>query len=219
MVKAKKGNPYFWVTWVTKILAGENECRWAAWFKSRYSYDKYDDGSFDSAAWSAEHSAMVNKRAAELIKQGWSVYVEGENEFKLVGETATIAGKPDIVAVKGKKVLVVDCKSGKRRDSDWWQVLTYMFALSKARKDLLPAGRFEMRGEVAYKAGVVAEVEWSDLAAGRELQIIKAIRELAGDEAKRVPSARECRYCNIGPGDCPARVTDEPRKAAQTVAF
>ena len=219
MSKKKSGLPYFWVSWLTKLLSGENECRWAAWFKSRYSYDKYDDGLFDSAAWSAEHSEMVTTRSAELIKKGYRVTIEGENDFKLVGETATLAGKPDIVAVKGRNVLIVDCKSGKRRDSDWWQVLIYLFALPKARKDLLPAGKFQLRGEVQYKLGIVADVELSALASGRETQIVKAIMALAGEEARRVPSKRECRYCNIGPADCDDRATDEPHKEAETSIF
>ena len=103
-----------WVTWITKLLAGEHECAWASWFKGQHSYEKVVDG-FDFEAWSATHSGMVAARAAELVSDGCVVYVEGENDFKLVGTDATLAGRPDIVAVKGKVVLVVDCKSGKRR--------------------------------------------------------------------------------------------------------
>lgn len=31
-----RNSPYVWVTWLTKILAGEQSCEWASWFKAHY---------------------------------------------------------------------------------------------------------------------------------------------------------------------------------------
>ena len=218
MSEKKKGKPYFWVTWITKLLAGENECGWAAWFKARHYYKKIDDG-FDLEAWTATHNAMVTMRAAELVKDGYTVYVEGENDFKLVGKEtgSTLAGKPDIVAVKEKNVLVSDCKSGKRRDSDWWQVIIYMFALPIVRKDLVPAGA-KIRGEVCYQ-NMKRSVETRQLTKARVKDIVAMVKRLSSGSVKKVPSIRECRYCNISSDDCSARVEKEPHKEATTESF
>ena len=36
-----RDSPYIWVTWLTKLLVGENYCEWAGWFKAHYErYDK-----------------------------------------------------------------------------------------------------------------------------------------------------------------------------------
>ena len=55
---------------------------------------------------------------------------------------------PDLVAVRGAEALVVDCKSGKQRDSDSFQVLTYMRVLPlthAACRDLPLAGEVQYR--------------------------------------------------------------------------
>jgi hypothetical protein len=61
----RNGLPYIWVTWLTKLLAGEDQCQYAPWFKAHFKFDKVDRG-FDLAAWTAEHAAMVRARAIEL---------------------------------------------------------------------------------------------------------------------------------------------------------
>jgi len=61
--------------------------------------------------------------------EGYTVFVEDQNRFTLKGRAATLGGVPDLVAVRGAEALVVDSKSGKQRDSDAFQVLTYMRVL------------------------------------------------------------------------------------------
>ena len=81
-----RDEPYVWVTWITKLLAGENHCEWAAWFRAHHTYAKAPS-DFDLAAWSAEHGAMVRERAAALRAEGLAVTVEGQNAFRLRGKT------------------------------------------------------------------------------------------------------------------------------------
>ena len=121
--------PYIWPTWLTKILAGEQSCEWATWFKAHFQgYEKAPrDG--DLTAWTARHTELLQKRAAELRKNGYEVLVEDQNKFTLKGKSCTIGGKPDIVAIKDDDYLVVDAKGGKARDSDHFQVLIYMMIL------------------------------------------------------------------------------------------
>ena len=32
----RRDSPYIRVTWLTKLLAGEDSCEWAAWFRSQH---------------------------------------------------------------------------------------------------------------------------------------------------------------------------------------
>ena len=66
---------------------------------------------------------MVRARAAALKADGYTAFVEDQNKFTLKGRAATLGGMPDLVAVRGAGTLVVDCKSGKQRGSDSFQVL------------------------------------------------------------------------------------------------
>ena len=45
--------PYLWVTSVTKHLNGENNCKFAPWFKAHFKYTKEHSG-FDQMQWQLE---------------------------------------------------------------------------------------------------------------------------------------------------------------------
>ena len=54
-------SPYIWVTWLTKLLVGENSCEWAAWFHAHHeswSYDKVPS-NFDANEWQMKHTALL----------------------------------------------------------------------------------------------------------------------------------------------------------------
>jgi hypothetical protein len=36
--------PYVWVSWITKILAGESSCVWSAWLRAHYQTAKAPNG-------------------------------------------------------------------------------------------------------------------------------------------------------------------------------
>ena len=40
-----KASPFVWVTWMSKIIAGEAFCEWSLWFRARYSYTKLNAGA------------------------------------------------------------------------------------------------------------------------------------------------------------------------------
>ena len=42
--KQPKASPYVWVTWMSKIIAGEAFCGWSLWFRACYSYTKLNAG-------------------------------------------------------------------------------------------------------------------------------------------------------------------------------
>jgi CRISPR/Cas system-associated exonuclease Cas4 (RecB family) len=215
MATLKKSKPYIWVSWLAKYLA-EPKCQYSWWFRVHYQYDKCEEMGPQLAEWNREHTAMMNERRAELEEAGFVVRMESDNEFKIEGKFATIAGKPDITAAMIGTVrytYVIDGKTGIERDSDQWQVRIYLYALPRARKDLI-AGSLE--GEVHYKVGdrrVKVMLSQRD-----EKKIIEGILRLSHPTPPaKVPSRDECKFCNIGIADCPERVM--PAAVAQTQDF
>lgn len=206
MTTQRFGKPYVWVTWITGLLSGDDSCTYAAWFKAHYRFDKVERANGNLAVWKSEHAALVAGRKAALETAGYICTVEDQNKFSLVGETAILAGKPDIAGVSADGVLVSDGKTGKRRGSDVWQVFIYMVALPKIWKHW--AG-FRWTGEVVYRDApvvIASEQVNGDVAA----KIFTLMRVLGSDTPPaKVPSARECAFCDIPKSDCPERVEAE----------
>jgi hypothetical protein len=134
-----KSIPSVWVTWLAKLMVDELQCQWSAWFRSHYTYEKLPS-NFDSTKWSARHRGLVGQRVEGLKTEGSAVYVEGENWFEVTGQQHAIrvAGKPDIVTIRGDTAWVEDCKTGKPKNADLYQVLLYML--------LVPLGVERCRG-------------------------------------------------------------------------
>lgn len=210
----RDGKPYIYVTWLAKILGG-NQCLWSAWFKAHYRYEKFEPNAAQLQEWNREHTAMMAARVEELEENGWTVTTEEQNAFKLEGKTAVVAGKPDIVATMPGHpgqlgdVLVVDGKTGREREADCWQVLIYLYALPFSRPDLIDANT--LAGEVHYKVGDKrVPLPIAALTTDRQREIVELIKVVAAPEApRRVPSRDECRRCNIGFADCRERIADE----------
>jgi len=209
-------NPYIWAKWLTGILAAENHCEWSLWFRAHYKYDKIEaegEEAFDLAAWNAQHGAMVRDKFATLKAAGYVVYVENQNKFFLDGKSATLSGVPDIVAVKDGEALVVDCKTGKQRQSHILQVLVYMYVLPIVHQAC--KGK-TMTGLVQYTDSEVP-IAATDLTDGMRKLIRTTIERAGGTEpTPKVPSLGECRWCDITKEDCPERV--EPGAGATPVA-
>jgi len=199
---------YIWVTWITGLMAADKHCEWAAWFRAHFQgFDKVPS-DFDLAAWKAAHGEMVRARADELRGQGYTVFVEDQNKFSLKGQAATLGGVADLLAVREGEGLVVDCKSGQRRDSDAFQVLTYMLVLPLTHPS---CKGISLAGEVQYR-----DVRLPIAAAKLDDQMKRLIRatiERVGDDVPlpRVPSASECRFCDITAADCPDRIEEARR--------
>lgn len=194
--------PYVYVSWLTKILAGEAECVYQPWVKSHFKYQKRPDTSFNLAAWTADHSTLVASRAKALEQDGWTVTLEDANSFQLLGKTALLAGKPDILAVREGEALVVDAKTGQQRHSDFFQVLIYMLALPRVRGDCVG-----VRGEVTYATHRIP-VSSEELTPAIEAQIFALLRTMGDSERPpTVPSERGCAWCDVA--DCRDRFVGE----------
>lgn len=203
---------YIWVTWITGLLAGNSYCEWAAWYRAHYSgYDKRPT-DLDLATWKAQHSEMVRTRAIALKKEGYDVYIEQQNKFSLKGRAATLGGVPDLVAIRGAESLVIDCKTGQQRDSDYFQILTYMLVLPVTH----PACRRRaLAGELQYRHTSLC-IEPQQLTDEVKTLIRTMIERVAGNRPlPKVPSSHECRFCDIGRNDCPERIDSEPPRIVE----
>lgn len=211
MSKPRNGLPYIWCTWLTPFLSGDRNCWWAPFFQAHHQdIASPEDRSFDLTSWTAQHSAMVRARADELIAQGWTVYLEDQNDFKLKGKTAILSGKMDILAIKDQHVLVIDCKTGKEKDDAVWQVIIYLYAAPKhaAIREREDRASLTISGEVAYKHRRVEVPPLSDPRQAQSLPtLFAAIAKAAGHNVPDYrPSAKECRTCKISKADCAKRI-------------
>lgn len=206
--KKKSGKPYVWVTWITKLLAGEDKCWFKAWFKAHYEYDKLEEDAENKAKlaeWTRNHDAMVQRRADEVRKMGGpekhvTVRVEDENAFKLEGALAIVAGKPDLMVFSTGGITVEDAKSGKRRESDLWQIRLYLEALPRTvlAPPVMDPERHTLNGRVMYK-----EVfsDFVSVEPEHREKIREALKIVAGPQPpKAEPGRFECSRCDIA--DC-----------------
>lgn len=204
----RRESPYVWVTWVARLLAGEAQCEWAAWFRSHHVRYERRPRSFDLAGWNAAHSEMLRARAEALRQAGYSVTLDEQNKFTLRGVSgAALGGKPDLLATKGGEALVVDCKTGQQRDSDYFQVLLYMLALP--RVDSRCRGK-SLAGEVQYTDRAVS-IPATELTTEIGERIWRILGRVTGNTPlPRVPSLAECSFCDITIADCPDRMDSPP---------
>lgn len=202
-VDERRPRPYCWTTWITGLLAGTDQCLWRSWFRTQNKFVKVKETPERRAsleAWTKTHDQMTAYRESVLLGEGYAVGVEDDNAFRFEGKAATLAGKPDLVAIREDEVLTIDEKSGQPRPSDAWQVRIYMFVLPLARREL--RGGYQFKGLVEYRDGMeeVARPTSGEIAKITDLMKVLGNREVV---PPRTPSVRECSFCDIA--NCPDR--------------
>jgi len=212
MADTLRGRPYIWATWITKLIAGEDRCWYRAWYKAHYKFEKTPDDADRKSffeEWTARHDEIVRRRVEELKDQGFILKVEDDAKVTVRGKSADLVLKPDIVAmIDEAEALVIDAKAGKRRESDHWQVLLYLFGLTLAGAYLFG---FKTRGEVSYPEDNVPVRVLDDYA---KKKIVESIAKVADTvQPKASPSERECRFCDVA--SCEFRKRDESGDATR----
>ena len=205
MAQLRRNGPYFWVTWLTKLLAGENTCEWAAWFKAQHESGSWKQvpNSFDLTLWQMKHTARLHEAVEQWEGRGFSVLTENSNAFTLNGTSATLGGKPDLIARQGNSGTIVDIKTGKPSPSHNVQVLIYMFAVPKAVQQ---HHGVHFDGQVVYTDHVV-DIPASAVDDDFIETLSRMIRRLASKTPPgKAPSLAECGFCNITSTDCPERM-------------
>lgn len=209
--------PYVWASWLPKLMAGESSCVWSVWFRAHhFAARPADDGDFDLEAWRLDHTGLLRKAAAQYKEEGYTVFVEDQNQFVLKGKHGSLAGKPDIAAVRGGEGLILDGKTGQPRASDRLQVMLYMWALPLA----VPAFK-EVRfsGRVQYRARYTL-ITPDEVNAEFRSRVGELMRQVCGPTPPhKAPAFRECRHCPLAPEDCGDRVTTEAVYAGVTEEF
>ena len=209
----RREHPYIWATWLPRLLTGENSCEWSVWFKAHYRDWAKQPSDFDQAQWLLSHTALVNERIINWELGGFEVDVEAQNRFELRGRTATLAGRPDIIAHREDDGVIVDAKTGHDSPSHAVQVMIYLYAVPKA---LQRYRETKLSGQVTYRDHTV-RVPAEAVDENFVLNLGALVRRLSADEpARRVPSPSECRFCDIGTADCPVRVDAEFEPAGGT---
>jgi hypothetical protein len=200
MTGEPRESPFAWVTWISKLLAGENPCDFSVWFQAHYrGYDTMPD-SGKMALWTIEHSSKLRQRAQALRTAGYTVTVEDQNAatYRTKGGL-TVGYKPDLIAwsdTLGSKI--VEVKTGQPRTSDTIQLLLYMM-MSRVKAGELyysRTGRTIALGEEAADKNFLRNLDET------------LTRILAVDPPLKVPG-RNCRFCKITKGDCEERIETE----------
>ena len=203
-MKQKRDKVFIWVTWLTKLISGEQQCEYAAWFKAHFQYDKIPS-NFDTTKWSIKHNQLLHRRRDELEKKGYVVKIEDQNSFKVeYPGGVTVSGKADIVALGNlSRALVEDCKTGSPKNSDQVQVMLYMMFLPRCIKEY---EHTQFDGTVVYTDSEVP-ISWTDIDSDLRRWVWDLIKRIGSNKlCRKVPSYGECRWCDISKEDCPERI-------------
>ena len=218
MAVPRESGPYIWVTWLTKLLVGENSCEWAAWFRAQHegrSWNKVPS-DFNLTAWQLDHTALLNQVRSDLEQDSYDVLVENQNSFTLRGKSAALGGRPDIIATRGGQGTIIDVKTGAPSAAHKAQVLTYMYAVPQALHQYLGEG---FAGKIVYRDH---EEDIPRSAVNQEFtnNLSKLIQRIASTTPARiVPSPMECGFCNIPKGDCSDRAAGDTMTEGATADF
>ena len=213
-----RASPYIWVTWLTKLLVGENSCEWAAWFRAQHEGWSWDNvpSTFDQTTWQIEHTTLLGRIHTELEAEGKTVFTENQNSFTLKGTTATLGGKPDLITTCDGVGTIYDAKTGKPSPSHHVQVMVYMWAVPRALGQYrgMPFG-----GKVVYPDHEISIP--SRAVDERFVQNLTRLIRRVGSQtpARKVPSRMECGFCNITSKDCPERAAEDTAQEGETIAF
>lgn len=207
----KREQPYIWVTWLVRLMAGEHSCEWKAWTNAHWKNPakrQRDDG-YNSATWNQRHAAYTATLAKEYRRKCKRLLIEGETKWYLRGKTATVGGAMDLVTLEPN--LVIDGKTGKPKDSHIVQVQIYLLALERGAVGNLGKLR-GFSGVLRYSDEQYPTIEIPPIEDEFRERFYAMVRRIA-DEAEPVPvpSAFECKYCDLA--DCKVRVEEEPEGA------
>ena len=218
MAELRENGPYVWVTWLTKLLVGENSCEWAAWFRARHenwSWEKVPS-KFDQTTWQINHTALLNQIRERLEADGKPVFVENQNSFRLRGSVGTLGGKPDIISTSDGRGVIVDGKTGKPSPSHHVQVMVYMWAVPRALRQYKG---MPFDGKVVYREEEV-DIPSTAINDAFVSNLTGLIHRIAASKpAPRVPSPMECGFCNITSSDCPERAAADQIVEEETKEF
>ena len=132
----RREHPYICVTWLPRLLTGENSCEWAVWFKAHHQDWTRTPSEFNQAEWMLNRTSLLNEQKTQWEARGQDVYVEGQNSFRLQGQSAALAGRPDLIVVRNDDALIIDIEAGQKQPSHYVQIMIYIYALPRQLRKL-----------------------------------------------------------------------------------
>lgn len=205
MTKPRDGL-YVWVTWLSKLMAGEVQCHWGAWFRTHYTGYKMQPIDAQLASWTVEHNQYLTDLINERKASGEITYKEDQNRFRVRRPSGlVIAGKPDLITYNKttERYTIYDVKTGSQRQSDIIQVMLYCYCLPYASP--IYKGKM-LDGCVAYKTErVEVPSKMVDDAFTKKAAYFLNIME-SPNAPDKCPSSVECEYCDLSSADCPERI-------------
>lgn len=208
MTKRRTG-VYVWVTWLSRLMAGDVQCQWAPWFRSHFMAYNKAPSDFQQATWVVEHNKHLDELCKECSTQSLTYFKESQNSFTVRRGTMTIGGKPDLIVLeRDSSYTVYDVKTGQPRASDVIQVMLYLAFLPYST-----SGRYRdkiINGCVVYKEGDRTSIPFRSLDDNFRAQITHFLNVLeAPGEPLKVPSYIECQYCDITSEACCEKIKTE----------
>lgn len=207
--KTKRSAPFVWVTWLAKLMAGEQHCVWATWFRAHYQGYVKAPQTFSFAQWQMNHARFVNEEVGKSDRCKFHVTTEDQNWFRYRTPAGIlVAGKPDLLMIsidEPHRGMVCDLKTGQPKLSDRVQVMIYMYLLPRCRQDI--KGR-TMSGLLRYsndREAIVIPEDAIDSGFVRNFDYWLD-RVTASAAPCATPSCSECRFCDITIVDCPDRI-------------
>ena len=196
---------YLWLTWLSKLIAGEIECVWSPWFRVRMANYKRVPSDFQLAQWTTDHTFHLRQLVEQLEARGHRVSRESQNKFVIpVAPGMLLSGKPDVVAVDPNgKITVYDVKTGMERQSGVNQVMLAMLYLPRTDRY---RGK-TIHGRVVYANGRQINIPASAMSQYFSDRTQWFIDRLNADAPpSRAPSRYECRFCHLTKDDCADRL-------------
>ena len=74
---------------------------------------------------------VAERPTGPLAKPRYVVWLDDQNAFRLQGTSASLAGKPDIIAANDEEAVIIDVKTGQENPSHTIQVMIYLYAAPK----------------------------------------------------------------------------------------
>ena len=115
---------------------------------------------FDSARWMLNHTALVNRERELRERLGYTIQGENQNLFRLRGNAATLADKPDLIAEKDNDVVVIDAKTTRPSPAHRVLVIFYRNAVPRALDQY--RGK-DVKGHVRYPEANLATPRGAEL--------------------------------------------------------
>ena len=67
MATLRLAGPYVWVTWLSKLLVGENSCEWGSWFRAQHEEEELGEApGFDLLRCQIRNTDMLLRCNAEV---------------------------------------------------------------------------------------------------------------------------------------------------------